>query len=376
MTDTSRTAAAQPMIRLDAVSKCYPGQRADAISELSLDVSSGEIVVLVGPSGCGKTTTMRLINRLIEPSAGRIFLDGDDVTTVNADQLRRRIGYVIQQVGLFPHMSIADNIGLIPRTLGWDKTRIRARVDELLELVGLDTATYRDRYPKQLSGGQQQRVGVARALAADPPVMLMDEPFGAIDPIPATGCRTNCSACKPKSARPSSSSPTTFKRPSSSVTGSRSSPKVAASPSTTPRPGSSLNPPTISSPRSSGRAPPCGGWVWSTSGTWPWTPSTWCSPPSPRRWRKPAPLRALAGSCSSTTSSDRNGGAIPPLPEGMTLRSSTRSTPCTTQWTRCCTPAMTSPWCSTNTAMSWASSPGRPSSAEPTPTPPIRAPMH
>jgi len=169
MTDTSRTAAAQPMIRLDAVSKCYPGQRADAISELSLDVSSGEIVVLVGPSGCGKTTTMRLINRLIEPSAGRIFLDGDDVTTVNADQLRRRIGYVIQQVGLFPHMSIADNIGLIPRTLGWDKTRIRARVDELLELVGLDTATYRDRYPKQLSGGQQQRVGVARALAADPP---------------------------------------------------------------------------------------------------------------------------------------------------------------------------------------------------------------
>jgi len=183
MTDTSRTAAAQPMIRLDAVSKCYPGQRADAISELSLDVSSGEIVVLVGPSGCGKTTTMRLINRLIEPSAGRIFLDGDDVTTVNADQLRRRIGYVIQQVGLFPHMSIADNIGLIPRTLGWDKTRIRARVDELLELVGLDTATYRDRYPKQLSGGQQQRVGVARALAADPPVMLMDEPFGAIDPI-------------------------------------------------------------------------------------------------------------------------------------------------------------------------------------------------
>lgn len=182
MTDTS-PAATQPMIRLDAVSKCYPGQCADAISELSLDVSCGEIVVLVGPSGCGKTTTMRLINRLIEPSAGRIFLDGEDVTTVDADLLRRRIGYVIQQVGLFPHMSIADNIGLIPRTLGWDKKRIRARVDELLELVGLDTATYRDRYPKQLSGGQQQRVGVARALAADPPVMLMDEPFGAIDPI-------------------------------------------------------------------------------------------------------------------------------------------------------------------------------------------------
>jgi len=183
MTDTSTAPAVQPMIRLDAVSKCYPGQHSEAISELSLDILAGEIVVLVGPSGCGKTTTMRLINRLIEPSAGRIFLDGDDVTTVNADHLRRRIGYVIQQVGLFPHMSIADNIGLIPRTLGWDKKRIRTRVDNLLELVGLDTDTYRDRYPKQLSGGQQQRVGVARALAADPPVMLMDEPFGAIDPI-------------------------------------------------------------------------------------------------------------------------------------------------------------------------------------------------
>jgi len=184
VTDTLPTGpAAEPMIRLDAVSKSYPGQNNCAVSELSLDVLAGEIVVLVGPSGCGKTTTMRLINRLIEPSAGRIFLGGDDVTTVNPDQLRRRIGYVIQQIGLFPHMSIADNVGLIPRTLGWDKKRIRGRVDELLELVGLDARTYRDRYPKQLSGGQQQRVGVARALAADPPVMLMDEPFGAIDPI-------------------------------------------------------------------------------------------------------------------------------------------------------------------------------------------------
>ncbi len=177
------TAAGEVMIRLDRVSKHYHGQPAPAVSELSLDIRTGEIVVLLGPSGCGKTTTLRLINRLIEPSAGRIFLGGEDVTRVNPDQLRRRIGYVIQQVGLFPHMTIAENIGLIPRTLGWDKKRIRARVEELLDLVGLEPAAYRDRYPKQLSGGQQQRVGVARALAADPPAMLMDEPFGALDPV-------------------------------------------------------------------------------------------------------------------------------------------------------------------------------------------------
>ncbi len=182
MTDTF-SRASEAMIRLDAVSKSYPGQTTPAVSELSLDIMDGEIVVLVGPSGCGKTTTMRLINRLIEPTAGKIFLGGEDVTTVDADQLRRRIGYVIQQVGLFPHMSIANNIGLLLRALGWNKKEIRSRVDELLGLVGLDVDTYRDRYPKQLSGGQQQRVGVARALAADPPVMLMDEPFGAIDPI-------------------------------------------------------------------------------------------------------------------------------------------------------------------------------------------------
>ncbi|HWE92251.1 MAG TPA: ABC transporter ATP-binding protein [Pseudonocardiaceae bacterium] len=171
------------MIRLEHVSKRYPGTAGAAVSDLSIDVDAGEIVVLVGPSGCGKTTTMRLINRLIEPSGGRIYLDGEDVTGVNADQLRRRVGYVIQQVGLFPHLTVAANIGLIPRTLGWDRKRVRARVDDMLVLVGLDPGTFRRRYPKQLSGGQQQRVGVARALAADPPVMLMDEPFGAIDPI-------------------------------------------------------------------------------------------------------------------------------------------------------------------------------------------------
>lgn len=175
MTDT--------MIQLDRVTKTYPGVATPAVEELSLDVRAGEIVVLVGPSGCGKTTTMRMINRMIEPTSGEIFLDGENVTRGNPDELRRRIGYVIQQVGLLPHLTVGSNIAMVPRALGWEKKRIRGRVDEILELVGLDPATYRSRHPKQLSGGQQQRVGVARALAADPPVMLMDEPFGAIDPI-------------------------------------------------------------------------------------------------------------------------------------------------------------------------------------------------
>ena len=175
MTDT--------MIQLDRVTKTYPGVGKPAVEELSLDVRAGEIVVLVGPSGCGKTTTMRMINRMIEPSSGEIYLDGENVTRANPDELRRRIGYVIQQVGLLPHLTVGSNVAMVPRALGWEKKRTRERVDELLELVGLDPATYRSRHPKQLSGGQQQRVGVARALAADPPVMLMDEPFGAIDPI-------------------------------------------------------------------------------------------------------------------------------------------------------------------------------------------------
>ncbi len=170
------------MIRLDGVSKRYPNGHV-AVQDLSLEVPAGQICVLVGPSGCGKTTTMRMVNRLIEPTSGRILLGGDDVTHVDPVQLRRRIGYVIQHVGLFPHQTIGTNVATVPRLLGWDRARIRARVDELLELVGLDPSTYRERYPHQLSGGQQQRVGVARALGADPPVLLMDEPFGAIDPI-------------------------------------------------------------------------------------------------------------------------------------------------------------------------------------------------
>ncbi len=176
------TTAPADMIRLEGLGKRY-GDGTVAVESLDLVVPEGELVCLVGPSGCGKTTTMKMINRLIEPTSGRIVLDGDDVTRVDPVQLRRRIGYVIQQVGLFPHQSIADNVATVPRLLGWDKKRSRARAGELLELVGLDPATYADRYPAQLSGGQRQRVGVARALAADPPVLLMDEPFSAIDPI-------------------------------------------------------------------------------------------------------------------------------------------------------------------------------------------------
>ncbi|WP_436848264.1 ABC transporter ATP-binding protein [Streptomyces flaveolus] len=171
------------MIFLDEVSKRYPGQEKAAVSELSMEIRRGEFVVLVGPSGCGKTTTLRMINRLVEPTHGRIFIDGKDVTHADVDELRRGIGYVIQQIGLLPHLTIADNIALVPRMLKVKKSERRQRAKELLEMVGLDPATYADRYPRQLSGGQQQRVGVARALAADPPVMLMDEPFGAVDPI-------------------------------------------------------------------------------------------------------------------------------------------------------------------------------------------------
>jgi osmoprotectant transport system ATP-binding protein len=171
------------MIEFRAVSKTYPGTDTSVVNDLSFEILDGEVCVLVGPSGCGKTTTMRMINRLIEPTDGEILIDGQKNTSMSGTQLRRKIGYAIQQIGLFPHRTIADNIGTVPGLLGWDKGRIRERVDELLELVGLDPNDYRNRYPAELSGGQQQRVGVARAMAADPPIMLMDEPFGAVDPI-------------------------------------------------------------------------------------------------------------------------------------------------------------------------------------------------
>ena len=171
------------MIEIRGLVKHFPGAARPAVDHLTLTIPEGDVCVLIGPSGCGKTTTMRIINRLLEPDAGSVRVAGRDVMTTDPVNLRRSIGYVIQHVGLFPHWSIADNIATVPKLLGWNEARIAARVDELLGLVGMEPAQYRNRFPRELSGGQKQRVGVARALAADPPVMLMDEPFGALDPI-------------------------------------------------------------------------------------------------------------------------------------------------------------------------------------------------
>ena len=186
--DMDRSAQAAPLggggvLELREVSKRYGGSTRPAVDALSLTVPAGEVCVLIGPSGCGKTTALKMINRLIEPSAGEILIDGRSVRDRDPADLRREVGYVIQQVGLLPHLTIGANVATVPKLLGWDKERIRARVRELLELIGLDPDEFSGRYPAQLSGGQQQRVGLARALAADPPVMLMDEPFSAVDPI-------------------------------------------------------------------------------------------------------------------------------------------------------------------------------------------------
>ena len=175
-------AAPDAMIRLDEVSKQYPDGTV-AVAKLSLDIPEGEICVLVGPSGCGKTTTLKMINRLSDPTSGHVVVDGRDVLQCDPVELRRNIGYVIQGSGLFPHMTVAENIAIVPKLLKWPKDKINASVDELLNLVKLPAAQYRDRLPRQLSGGQQQRVGFARALAVKPKVMLLDEPFGALDPV-------------------------------------------------------------------------------------------------------------------------------------------------------------------------------------------------
>ncbi len=171
------------MIRLENVTKIYKEGDSPAVNNLTMEVEDGDVCVLVGPSGCGKTTTMKMINRLIEPTSGKIYIDQKDVSKMNPIQLRLHIGYVIQEIGLFPHMSIAENIATVPKELKWRRQKIWERVDELLQMVGLDPEQFRDRKPADLSGGQRQRIGVARALAADPPLMLMDEPFGALDPI-------------------------------------------------------------------------------------------------------------------------------------------------------------------------------------------------
>jgi len=186
MTGVPTTGRRAATVTFDHVTKRYAGTgagAAGAVEDLTLEVPAGKICVLVGPSGCGKTTSLKMVNRLIEPTSGRILIDGEDAALREVTDLRRSIGYVIQQVGLFPHQTIGENVGTVPRLLGWAPERRRARSEELLALVGLEPATYRDRYPSQLSGGERQRVGVARALAADPPILLMDEPFGAVDPI-------------------------------------------------------------------------------------------------------------------------------------------------------------------------------------------------
>jgi len=174
------------MINLKDISKTYPGESKPAVDNLSLEIDEGEICILVGPSGCGKTTTLKMINRLIEPSSGKIFINGQDAINQNPNKLRQDIGYVIQDIGLFPHMTVAENIATVPKLKDWDQAKIDERIDELLNLIGLNPADTKDKYPAQLSGGQKQRIGVARAMAVDPPIMLMDEPFAAVDPITRT----------------------------------------------------------------------------------------------------------------------------------------------------------------------------------------------
>ena len=182
MAEVNAPKPAGSVVAFEHVTKRY-GDGPTAVTDLSLEIRAGEVCVLVGPSGCGKTTTMKMVNRLVEPTSGRVTIDRQDVASLPPVELRRQIGYVIQHVGLFPHLTVADNVAVVPRLLGWPPARVGERVEELLDLVGLDPGAYRSRYPAALSGGERQRVGVARAMAADPSVLLMDEPFGAVDPI-------------------------------------------------------------------------------------------------------------------------------------------------------------------------------------------------
>jgi len=175
------------MISVQAASKTYDGGLTWAVRDISFEVSAGRLLALVGESGCGKTSTLKMINRLVEPTSGTILVDGRDISKMDPVTLRRSIGYVIQEIGLFPHLSVEENIAVVPKLMGWSADRTRNRVEELLQLVGLEVGSYRNRRPEQLSGGQQQRVGLARALAAEPGIMLMDEPFGALDPITRAG---------------------------------------------------------------------------------------------------------------------------------------------------------------------------------------------
>ena len=181
-------------ITFQNVSKTFPGAGYAAVNDVSFTVEEGEFITILGSSGCGKTTLLKMVNRLYEPDSGSIVLFGEDVSTVDVVKVRRRIGYVIQQIGLFPHYTVGDNIAVVPKLLKWDKDKITARVDELLTMVGLEPSEFRDRYPAQLSGGQQQRVGLARALAVDPKILLMDEPFGAIDSITREKLQSELSA--------------------------------------------------------------------------------------------------------------------------------------------------------------------------------------
>ena len=240
-------------IVFDHATKRYPGRAAPAVDDLTLTIPAGDVCCLVGPSGGGKTTAMKLVNRLVELTSGDVRIDGQSVSSLDETELRRGIGYVIQQVGLFPHMTVAENVATVPKLLGWSKSEIAQRVDELLDLVDLPAQDYRSRYASQLSGGERQRVGLARALAADPPVMLMDEPFGALDPITRTRLQKELLRIQDEVRKTIIFVTHDIDEAILLGTGSRSCARAACSFSTTRPTRSSRTLPTTSWPASSGR---------------------------------------------------------------------------------------------------------------------------